>query len=102
MEEGSTKNGWDFTSRDRALFTRQQLPTAPTKTALQNVQIEPLWKGSERLLQKQTSTKGSGWISRIRSFISRIAAQQAQLQPRHTNSGTASNRTSLISRSSDQ
>src|SRR5271170_3644999 len=97
MEEGNTKNGWEHISRAQALFTKRLHHTVQTRTASQNGQIERLWKGSERLLQKQTSTKGSGWISQIRSSISRIAAQQPQSQLHPTNSGTARNQTSLIS-----
>src|ERR1700724_695639 len=97
MKEASTKNGWDITSRDRALFTRRQPRTVPTRTALQNVEIEPLWKGSGQSLQRQSSTKDSGWILRIRSFTSKIAAQRQRSLLRPTNSGTARNQTSLIS-----
>src|SRR5271169_6523050 len=102
MEEGSTKSGWDFTSRDPALFTRQQLRTVPTRTALQNGQIERLWNESRLSLQKQNSTSDFGWNSQIRSSISKIAAQPVQSQLHHTNSGTVSNQISLISRSSDR
>src|SRR5271169_2338673 len=102
MEEGSTKNGWDFTSRDPVLFTRQQLRTVPTRTALQNGQIERLWNESRLSSQKENSTNDSGWKLRIQSSISKIAAQQPQSSLPRTNSGTASNQISLISRSSDQ
>src|SRR5271169_3709052 len=102
MEEGSTKNGWDFTSRDPALFTRQQLRTVPTRTALQNGQIERLWNESRLSLQKQNSTNDFGWKSQIQSSTSKIAAQQLQSPLPRTNYGMASNQTCLISRSSDQ
>src|ERR1700733_12207469 len=97
MEEENTKNGWDITSKAQALFTRRQPRTVPTRTALQNGQIEPLWKGSGQSLQRQSSTKGSGWILRIRSFTSKIAAQRQRSLLRPTNSGTEPSQISPIS-----
>src|SRR5271167_5078950 len=102
MEEGSTKNGWDFTSRDPVLFTRQQLRTVLIRTALQSGQIERLWNESKLSSQKENSTNDFGWKSQIQSSISKIAAQQLQSPLPRTNSGTASNQTFLISRSLDQ
>src|SRR5256714_1962961 len=76
------KNGWRIILRDQASFTKRQPLTAPTKTASQNAQIERLWKESNRLLPSSNSTKGYGWKSRIRWFISKIAVQQRQSQLR--------------------
>src|SRR5271155_878902 len=98
MEEGSTKNGWEHISRDPASFTKRQHPTAQTRTALQNGQIERLWNESRLSLQKRNSTNDFGWKSQIQSSISKIAAQQQQSPLHRTSSGTASNPTSLISR----
>src|SRR5271170_2153568 len=102
MEAENTRNGWELTSRDQALFTKQQHPTAPTRTASQNEQIEQSWKESNRLLQISNSTKGYGWNSWKQSYISKIAAQLQQSPLHLTRPGMASNRTSLTSRSSDQ
>src|SRR5579859_6998715 len=102
MEAENTKNGWVFISKDQGLFTKRRHPTAPTRTASQNGQIERLWNESRLSSQKQNSTNNFGWKSQIQSYISKTAAQQQQSLPHHTNSGTASNPTSLISESSDQ
>src|SRR5271170_741915 len=97
MKEGSMKNGWKLASRDQGLFTRQQLHTAPIRTASPNAPIAPSWKESKRLLQTQSLIKGYGWKLPIQSFISKIAAQQVQSQLHHTSSGTESNQISPIS-----
>src|ERR1700733_7085488 len=97
MEVENTKNGWEPTSRDLALFTKRQHPTVPTRTVSRNERIERSWKGSNQPLRSSISTKGYGWKSRIRWYTSKIAVQQQQSQLRPTSSGTARNRTSLIS-----
>src|SRR5437762_9403786 len=102
MEVENTKNGWEFTSRDQALFTKPLHHTVPTRTASQKGQIERLWRESRLLLQRQSSTNDSGWKSQIQSSISKIAAQQVQLQLHPTSSGTASNRTCHTSKLSVQ
>src|SRR5579859_2589887 len=102
MEAENTKNGWVFISKDQGLFMKRQHPTAPTRTASQNGQIERLWRESRLSLQKHNSTNDFGWKSQIRSSTSKIAAQQPQSALHHTNSGTARHRICLISKSSDQ
>src|SRR5208282_2888512 len=91
MVAESTKNGWELISRALGLFTKRPHHTAQTRTGSQKGQIERSWRESRLLLQKQSSTKGYGWKSRIRSCISRIAVQQVQSQLHLTSFGTASN-----------
>src|SRR5436190_4481358 len=102
MVAENMKNGWGLISRAPGLFTKQPHHTAQTRTASQKGQIERLWRASKLLLQKQSSTNDSGWKSQIRSYISRIAAQQVQSQLHPTSSGTGSNPTSHISELSAQ
>jgi len=55
------KDGWGFTSKAQASFTRRQHHTALIRTESQNVPTEQLWKESRQSLQMQSSTSISGW-----------------------------------------
>src|SRR5437762_1643649 len=102
MVAENMKNGWELISRAQGLSMKQPHHTAQTRTASQKGQIERLWRESRLLLQRQSLTKDYGWKSHRQSYISKIAAQQVQLQLHPTSSGTASNPISRISELSDQ